>query len=375
MKQLHFSSLFLLILIPYASFALGFQFCTPDHNRQADLCIAVTSYYNSSTADYDIYMHISSSFSSGKGWSAVAPGRLMDEALMFIMYPSESGIEAILSVRSTNGHNPPIMAKDAPDVQVLNSMVDADGLYNVFLVCFACNTWTGAALHVDSQRQPWIWAVGQNARSDDPNSSIFRHTDYGLFFTDMTSSQTSKGGPLLPQVGKSRASSGIYNSDAESWISSHKSAVRTLHGLLGLCVVALLPIGIFRIRSSSPSAFSQHRAIQFGMAASCVLAIVLGLLLSIHSNTYHDFHTSHQWLGLLLGGFIPAQIALGYRHHINHMRTRKKGQTSIAHVILGHYIWAFLTINAFLGLYLVYTGFNLVKLLLAILSCIPLFTV
>lgn len=51
-----------------------------------------------------------------------------------------------------SGHNPPIIAKDGPDVQVLNSMIDANGLYNVYLVCFSCSTWTGAAIHVDSQR-------------------------------------------------------------------------------------------------------------------------------------------------------------------------------------------------------------------------------
>lgn len=192
----------------------------------------------------------------------------------------------------------------------------------------------------------------------------------GLFFADMTSSETNRlEGPLLPQVEKTRMNSGIYDSDAESWMHSHKYIVRALHGILGLCAVLLLPIGIFRIRSSSSSAFSQHRAIQIGMAASCTLAILLGLFLSISSNTvrlisapmyvmkyshtkrklqYSNFHASHQWLGLLLGGLISGQIVLGYKHHIHYMRTREKSHASIAHVILGHYIWAFMTINAFL---------------------------
>lgn len=41
--------------------------------------------------------------------------------------------------------------------------------------------------------QPWIWAVGQNARSDDLNFPIFRHTDYGAYNMSFLSALAAGG--------------------------------------------------------------------------------------------------------------------------------------------------------------------------------------
>lgn len=63
------------------------QFCHVDKIFELDLCLALSTAYNSTSKGYDHYMTFSGRYERGRGWNAVGIGEKMDKALMFVLYP------------------------------------------------------------------------------------------------------------------------------------------------------------------------------------------------------------------------------------------------------------------------------------------------
>jgi hypothetical protein len=182
-----------------AASASATQFCHLNPSKTTDLCFALTSSQNSSTETKDLSLHISARFPApGTGWAAVGIGHQMAGSLMFVMYPSSSAAEdedVTVSMRTTSGHTGPVTLSAStlaghkgPDIHVTRKWVDND-LYNVQLICYECEKWSGSTLEVTSANQTWIWAWNGKQETGTANEKIKlkRHEDRGMLALFLTS--------------------------------------------------------------------------------------------------------------------------------------------------------------------------------------------
>lgn len=79
---------YLLIITLYIVLtAAQVQFCHVDQVFSLDLCLTLSTAYNSTSGEHDYYVTFSGLFKRGRGWNAFGIGERMDGALMFVLYP------------------------------------------------------------------------------------------------------------------------------------------------------------------------------------------------------------------------------------------------------------------------------------------------
>jgi hypothetical protein len=84
MKPLHVIRLMLFAVLTTAQ---QVQFCHQRAIRKSDICLALTTSPNSTSADRDLNLHLSARLpEQGKGWVGFGVGMKMDHSLMFSMY-------------------------------------------------------------------------------------------------------------------------------------------------------------------------------------------------------------------------------------------------------------------------------------------------
>jgi hypothetical protein len=78
------------------------------------------------------------------------------------------------------GHSPPRPAEHAPAYDVLSVSVQHE-YYDISIVCYSCDQWSGHAIDFKSAAQPMIYATQSRVRlqTTDKSVPLGLHTVYG----------------------------------------------------------------------------------------------------------------------------------------------------------------------------------------------------
>jgi hypothetical protein len=159
------------------------QYCRHrGENGNAEICLAINTFYNTSTDGLDIYLTLQTFRykSSKKGWAAMGLGPQMLGSLMFLVYGDPELGDMTTSIRTATGHHPVGMITDPafydgpiPDIQVQDSKFEpyTGGYVNELLgfgpshigtahiVCYNCKQWTGTEIANTSTQANMLWAT------------------------------------------------------------------------------------------------------------------------------------------------------------------------------------------------------------------------
>ncbi|GJC97738.1 hypothetical protein ColKHC_06564 [Colletotrichum higginsianum] len=334
-------------------------------NAAADFCLGLATLRNASTGAHDVYMTLTHTRPrrSAAGWTAVGTGDSMTGSLMFIIYGDPaSGEKPIVSVRAATGHHQPRLLTRAQmsggDLRVLRSdWVPATASQSVTasisLVCYSCTLWPGdgagsGTLSAAATAQPWIWAWNQAQAFDvysyDAHLRMHAHHagngGWGRFYVDMARADQSAGAhlPSVPVIRPGVAALGAselppgLGLGLAGWMAG--SPVLRLHGgLMALAFLAAFPPASWPCAPALASA-----AVAGGVAAGLALQ--------------REINTAHQVLGLALAGALGLQACLGWKHHVDFVRVRRRTYISYAHIWTGRAVMLGGQANLLLGLLL-----------------------
>ncbi|KOS20683.1 hypothetical protein ESCO_006849 [Escovopsis weberi] len=350
------------------------QFCRLGlGHARVDFCMAVSLYHNHSSAAHDLYLSLNvrrpfapdDAAAPGLGWTAVGTGARMHGSLMFVVYGDPDARAAgkqapppVLSVRTVEKkHSRPVgihAAKfdggggGAVDVRVLDakwapSAANDSHVAQLSAVCYGCSNWGGDAIAVEAASQPWIWAWNQDqdmspyAEDVDLQRHELEEGGFGVFYVDMKSAATHHADDAVPSV---QGTANVQTSEmpiegkapAGFLDSVRDRPLAHMHGLLmATAFLLLFPAGAVAIRSGSSGAFKHHWAVQ----ASALLVALAGAATATFMTRGDLFGSPHQIAGSAISLLLPVQAALGWRHHIDFVRIRRRTPISYAHICLG----------------------------------------
>jgi len=107
----------------------------------------------------------------------------------------------------------------------------------------------------------------------------------------------------------------------------------SIHGFVLSSSFLALSLGLVAIRSGLAKSFKYHWMIQLVASAFILLGCGMGIILTFKHGG--RFHTTHQWLGLLLGLGVVVQSWLGWRHHVIFVKIGRRTAVSNYHVWVG----------------------------------------
>lgn len=246
---------------------------------------------------------------------------------------------------------------------------------DVLLACYSCSLWSSGSgswrtsTSATSASQPFLWAW--NDRQDfggnftrDARLKMHRHHGsetggYGFFWADMTRSVLGNylGKPttsdLLAHLTIDPSTKLLGTStqplSASGWLDKVTSnpLPKTHAFFMTIAFLILFPLGVLLIRSPG-NAFKKHWLVQ-ALASTFTLA---GAGVGLYMTGRHIPSTFHQWLGLVITLLLVVQVILGWRHHIDFLRIRRRTWISYGHIWLGR--WAVVAgwVNVILGLLL-----------------------
>lgn len=378
----------------------------------ADFCLSLASYQNTTTSSHDIYFHLAVTRWNANGWTAIGTGQTMAGALMFVVYGDPvngTEKEPVVSIRTVEGHRQPQLIQDFDtvtgkgfDVQVLASswkeagtvpasaklkrhddhdehpIIPAAGtktyIADVLLACYSCSQWSSGSgswrtsISAESTSQSFLWAW--NDRQDfggnftgDAHLKMHRHRGsetggYGFFWADMTRSSTDSSAKpstddLLKTLSIVTSTTMLGTSEepmsASGWLDKLTSnpLPKTHAFFMTVAFLILFPLGVMLIRSGG-NAFQKHWLVQ-ALASVFTLA---GAGVGLYMTGRRIPSTFHQWLGLAITLLLVVQVFLGWRHHMDFLRIRRRTWISYGHIWLGR--WAVVAgwVNVILGLLL-----------------------
>ncbi|ETN38098.1 uncharacterized protein HMPREF1541_07722 [Cyphellophora europaea CBS 101466] len=202
---------------------------------RADQAFSLTQHYNESTGENDLWVRMEAFRYSGdaKGWAALGLGPWMTGALMFILYgdPTAPGAPLTVSVRTADGHHPPLPLTDVkppfmPDVDVTYAQFDEySGGFNhadmgkpshvavADFVVRGYDGWHAVDVSNTSTRQPFIWS--SNFKQDfEGDYSVDRHIDmhmfglgFGFLFVDLQNAAVPE--PMYGEIRDTESHYGI----------------------------------------------------------------------------------------------------------------------------------------------------------------------
>lgn len=352
------------------------QFCKFGHqSNQVDFCSSFTAHRNESTDAHNVYVTFSHVRlrNSAKGWSAIGFGSEMKGSLIVIVYGDPaSGERPIVSVRASQGHSQPTLVTPQDlaggDLRVLRSDWQLDdspaGTVTaiVSLVCYSCTKWPGTSISAASTSQPLIWAWNDVQEFDvftyDAHLKMHKHHagngGWGRFYINMDHA-TNKV-PQLPSVPYIRPgvsayaaseepdilAGGIFNS-VKQWALNNRAL--HIHGaLMAAAFLLFIPAGVVAMRSGSPKSFKYHWIIQLTAATAILAGMGVGITLQKKVNT------THQILGLTIVALLFVQSYLGYKHHIDFVKIRRRTWISHSHIWTGRSIMVAASSNLLLGM-------------------------
>lgn len=195
-------------------------------NGHYSACTSLTQHYNQTAGESDLYVRYQwyKYKESRDGWHAFGLGKKMAGSLMFIMYgdPTAPTADMTLSVRSADGHHPPLLVHDIdkfntpaaegriPEVNVITSKFETySGPYehpelhqkptHVGIADFIVrgySRWVGTTVSNTSTAQPMIWSSKYDQEFGGDYSvdrSIEMHAfglGFGFIFADLLNAET-----------------------------------------------------------------------------------------------------------------------------------------------------------------------------------------
>ncbi|KAK6846225.1 iron reductase domain protein [Apiospora arundinis] len=375
-----------LIIALFSAFVHGYanepvQYCRYGYpNSEVDFCLGLTTLSNASANAYDLFMRLQITKSSGVGWTAVGTGPAMDGSLMFIAYGDpRSGNDPVLSVRSGDQHHAPMLVSPKttsisttaskndgfiPEVRLIWSKWVPGRLPGTFaaeyvLICYACSRWPGTPIEATSSSLPWIWAWNnkQTMKSYAADAKLQMHAHHagnggwGVFYVDMARSLSQER--HLPSVPPLRFHLETFGtSDAPMTASNIVTALRArplawAHGmLLGIAFLVLFPFGTFMIRSGSSNGFKNHWTIQLLASILALTGIIIGLVM----HRGQSLAAPHQLGGVAIALALVVQSFLGWQHHVQFVKYKRRTTWSFLHIWLGRLIVPLGWVNMALGL-------------------------
>ncbi|KAJ3494978.1 hypothetical protein NLG97_g3724 [Lecanicillium saksenae] len=352
------------------------QFCKLGRNsNEVNFCSSFTVHRNQSTHEHNVYLTFSHlrPINSARGWSAIGFGEEMKGSLMVIVYGDPaSGESPIVSVRASQGHTQPALVTPhdlaGGDLRVLRS----DWRINdspagtvtaiVSLVCYSCTKWPGTSISAVSKSQPFIWAWNADQEFDvftyDAHLKMHQHHagngGWGRFYINMDHA-TSKVAqlPSVPYIRHGVAmlaaseepdflAGGIINA-MRDWTSKNR-ALHAHGALMASAFLVFFPSGVVAMRSGSAKAFKYHWIIQLTAATFILAGMGVGLTLQ------KSINTTHQILGLVVVGVLIVQSYLGYKHHMDFLKIRRRTWISYSHIWTGRTVMVAAGSNLILGM-------------------------
>lgn len=318
------------------AFGGGAQF----YDISSNLGFALSTTQNATSTD--LLFQVSAPKSAG--WGAVGIGDKMDGALMFIIYPSTQDDGVTISVRSTSGHNTPSPVSNV-DLTVQSSSIE-NSVMTANIVCRNCaGHQSHNSVDTSSQEQPWIWAVGPGdtggnaVSSDSQNANINQHSNYGIFFVDMTATQSNS--TAIPTI----------SGNADTRVTPLPSSVPALIIIHAVCLAGsfllLFPLGVVALRWFKWVKI--HWMLQIFATLVCVLGLVIAITFSAMDPEYDAFDQGHQIIGILAVVALIIQALLGYQHHRIYKKTGQRTVVSHSHLWMGRTVIVLGMVNAVLG--------------------------
>lgn len=333
---------------------------------------------------------------------------------MFIVYGDPvngTEKEPIVSIRTVEGHRQPQLIEDFGtvagkgfNIQVLSSswkegspvpatngkmkrhddhdehaIIPTPGtktyLADVLLACYSCSLWSSGpgswrtSISAKDSSQPFLWAW--NDRQDfagnftrDARLKMHRHHGsetggYGFFWADMTRSVLSAsdyvGNPTTADLlkilsvvpGAKMLATSEEPMSASGWLGKLASnpLPKTHAFFMTVAFLFLFPLGVMLIRSGG-NAFQKHWLVQ-ALASVFTLA---GAGVGLYMTGRRVPSTFHQWLGLSITLALVLQVILGWRHHMDFLRIRRRTWISYGHIYLGRGAVLAGWVNVILGL-------------------------
>ncbi|KAI0016890.1 hypothetical protein F4780DRAFT_797051 [Xylariomycetidae sp. FL0641] len=386
------SLVFLALLSIFSASATGepVQYCKFSDparpNEAVDFCLGLTTMRNASTNAHNVWLTLTHTRrqSSAKGWTAVGTGDAMAGSLMFIVYGDPaSGSRPIVKIARAGGHSQPELLSQADmgggDMRVLRADWLPGGPHGadpetatatavISAVCYSCTLWPGGQpLSGTTRSQPWIWAwnAAQEFEVFTYDAHLLMHAHHagnggwGRFYVDMARAESAPapGGGTLPSLPVIRPGVAMHGASetpdllfapgraVAGWYRRNPAA--RVHGaLMVLAFLVLFPAGVVAMRSGAARAFTHHWVVQ----AVAMLATAGGVACGLATQRRLD--TAHQVLGLVVAGALVAQACLGWKHHVDFVRIRRRTWISHSHLWLGRGVMAGGYVNLILGLLL-----------------------
>ncbi|KAI1378898.1 hypothetical protein F4677DRAFT_412337 [Hypoxylon crocopeplum] len=343
-------------------------------NQDADFCVGLTTQRNVSTGAHNVFLTMTHTRRqrSATGWTAVGVGDEMKGSLMFIVYGDPaSGEKPIVSIRASEGHSQPTLLTreqmGGGDLKILRSdwlpsPSGKDWVATFSALCYSCTLWPGTTLSATARSQPWIWAWNKGQEFDvytyDAHLKMHAHHagkgGWGRFYVDMARADMADEFhiPSVPIIRPGVAALGasdspnIFSSNGiVSWVT--RNPLLHVHGaLMSIAFLVLFPAGVFGMRSGSSKAFKHHWIIQALASAFMAGGVATGLVLQ------RQINLAHQIVGLSIAGALFLQAYLGWKHHVDFVRIKRRTWISYAHIWTGRSIMGAGYVNLMLGLLL-----------------------
>ncbi|KAK4172208.1 hypothetical protein QBC36DRAFT_338438 [Triangularia setosa] len=124
-----------------------------------------------------------------------------------------------------------------------------------------------------------------------------------------------------------------------------------VHGVvMGAGFLGLFPLGavMIRMKSKGGRPFKRHWRVQ----VVATVMVVAGAMIGGKLSKWHMPKSLHQWLGVGIVVGLVVQSILGWRHHVDFVRIKRRTWISHGHIWLGRFVVAGGLVNVILGMWL-----------------------
>lgn len=317
-------------------------------------------------------------------WVALGTGSAMAGSNIFLMYQDGMG-NLTLSPRLGERYSMPRL--DSSDtaarlVLLEGSGVSEDGTtMTANVACPNCEKWSGGEMVLSSTSASWIaaWKEGPSLATTDRAATIAQHDGHAQFKVDLTQATVdSDSNPFILREtdggdgGDGGSSSGPGQGSGSGGIvvttTSSRGSVLAAHGVIMALVMAVLyPLG--SLVMPLVGKWWVHGAWQ--VIAFCLMWAGFGL--GVETARQRDmvsganqpsacptsrltvtqiFTERHTILGTVVVALMAIQPGLGYLHHLQYLKTRRRGVVSYVHIWWGRILMVLGVVNGGLGLHL-----------------------
>ncbi|EHK24743.1 uncharacterized protein TRIVIDRAFT_30789, partial [Trichoderma virens Gv29-8] len=273
-------------------------------------------------------------------WIGLGIGSQMDHSQMFIMYQDGNG-NVTLSTRPGANHVMPTY-KARSDVELLagSGVVGGNMIANV-----KCGNCTNLDLTGQSN---WIsaWKSGDALDSTNPAAIITQHDSMAQFQVNMGQASISSDSNPFDGSGDDDGGSGAISGVSSG---STDQTLACAHGvLMSVIFVIMYPLG----SSLMPLIGKWYIHASWQTIAFLGMWAGLGLGVTVAKNSNIFFDQAHSRLGVILVALISLQPIFGFIHHVNYLKTQKRGIFGYLHCWYGRSLMIVGIVNGGLGLQL-----------------------